>query len=61
MDFNSVPNLGTISLVHCSLTLSAGAVLRGGFSVVSLVPYRMDMAARQQNSKHVSRDYPSVS
>ena len=43
MDFNGVANLGTISLVHCSLTLSAGAVLRGGFSVVSLVSYRMDV------------------
>ena len=43
IDFNGVGYLGTFCCVERLTDLSAGAVLRGGFSVVSLVPYRMDM------------------
>ena len=41
-DFNGVGYLGTFCCVERLTDLSAGAVLRGGFSVVSLVPYRME-------------------
>ena len=52
IDFNDVGYLGTFCCVERLPALSAGAVFRGGFSVVYSVPYGVDEEITVANILH---------